>query len=139
MLIPVSIVVPLKFKDNKVFVWGQVRHSQDSLNGLVEFPGGKIETDETPEICAHRETQEETGVVLDSNQIKEFKVYETDVDHKRVQIFVFIYNDLEQCFDQSGWHPIDLLAEESEKIPPINLTILREISMYFQDVTFKDD
>jgi len=41
-----------------------VRSENVALAGLHEFPGGKCFPDETPEACAIRECQEETGILV---------------------------------------------------------------------------
>jgi 8-oxo-dGTP diphosphatase len=47
--------------DNRVLL--AQRPQGKSLAGLWEFPGGKVETGETPEECLVRELQEEIGIV----------------------------------------------------------------------------
>jgi 8-oxo-dGTP diphosphatase len=46
--------------DGRVLV--QQRPADKSMAGLWEFPGGKIEPDETPEAALVRELQEELGI-----------------------------------------------------------------------------
>ncbi len=47
-------------KDNKILI--AKRASDKHLAGYWEFPGGKIEDEETDELCLVRELQEEMGI-----------------------------------------------------------------------------
>lgn len=55
-------------KGDQVLV-GQ-RPENHSLAGLWEFPGGKIESGETPEIALARELSEELGIEAEVGQLK---------------------------------------------------------------------
>jgi 8-oxo-dGTP diphosphatase len=57
------VAVALIASDGSVLM--QRRRLNSAHGGLWEFPGGKIEGDETPEIAAFREIREELGVDLD--------------------------------------------------------------------------
>lgn len=60
-LTPLFVVaVALVGPDGQILM--QQRHLQAAHGGLWEFPGGKIEAGESPEIAAVRELQEELGV-----------------------------------------------------------------------------
>jgi 8-oxo-dGTP diphosphatase len=68
MILPVSIVMFVKDIGPKgLKLWMQRRVSTGPLNGLMEFPGGKIEPLESSEDAGRREVQEEVGV-----EVKEF-------------------------------------------------------------------
>lgn len=49
-------------KDNKILI--ARRAANKHLAGYWEFPGGKIEDNETPEICLKRELNEELGITV---------------------------------------------------------------------------
>lgn len=45
------------------------RHRDDEMGGKWEFPGGKIEQDETPEACLQRELYEELDILVDVDEL----------------------------------------------------------------------
>lgn len=61
-LIPVVAVALLR-EDGRVLM--QRRRYQSFHGGLWEFPGGKVEADESPESALLREIDEELGIALD--------------------------------------------------------------------------
>ena len=55
-----SSIACIAYKDGKIFV--AKRKSVGDMGGKWEFPGGKIENGEAPELAIKREMQEEFGV-----------------------------------------------------------------------------
>lgn len=60
MSTPVNVAIALVFRGEKLLITRRLPDAH--LEGLWEFPGGKIKAAETPERCAEREVLEETGV-----------------------------------------------------------------------------
>ena len=54
-------------KDGKILI--ARRKQKDPLGGKWEFPGGKLESGETPEACLKRELREELGI---ETRVEEF-------------------------------------------------------------------
>ena len=55
-----KVIAALLIQDNKCLI--ARRKAGDKLAGWWEFPGGKLESGETPEECLVRELQEELGI-----------------------------------------------------------------------------
>ncbi len=62
---PLLLVAAAVLIDAHGKVLVQQRPYQKSLGGLWEFPGGKIEEGESPEVALIRELAEELGIVVD--------------------------------------------------------------------------
>lgn len=69
--IPTSmLVVALALFDGEGRVLLQQRLPEKHHGGLWEFPGGKVESRETPRLALVREIEEELGIVLDPAQLE---------------------------------------------------------------------
>lgn len=64
------LVVAAVLRDRNGRVLIQQRRQGDAHAGLWEFPGGKVEPNETPEIALVRELAEELGVAVDPVRLR---------------------------------------------------------------------
>jgi 8-oxo-dGTP diphosphatase len=62
----VRVVCGIIWKDDKVFI--SRRKTEKSLGGYWEFPGGKIEEGEKPELALQRELEEELAMKVKVNE-----------------------------------------------------------------------
>ena len=122
---------PTSFK-----IWTQVRLEEGPLYGKLEFPGGKIEVGETPEMACRREVHEEVGVLLPQNEkLVLFKYQDYSVESKNICLFVFISKFADFEAEKGDWHEITY-TEKSDylqgKIPPINHVIIDDLAVYIK-------
>jgi 8-oxo-dGTP diphosphatase len=89
---PIKVVCGLIWKDNKIFI--ARRKPEKSLAGFWEFPGGKIEMNELPELALTRELKEELSMV-----VEKLKYFGTNIyQYKTFKIELIAYD----CFFKEG-------------------------------------
>ncbi len=105
----ISIVIPYIVQADELIVYVQKRMEDGHLDGLYEFPGGKIEIGETPYDAAKREYLEEVGHNLEEAGLKLFSNFSYSYEDRDLQFYIF-------CFDVSmNRMAVNGLAEQ--KIP----------------------
>jgi 8-oxo-dGTP diphosphatase len=133
----VSIVLFLKEISATGFkVWVQVRLEAGPLYGLLEFPGGKIEDGETPELAARREILEEVDFIIPEDaRLVLFKLQEYGHETKNLCLFVFLSDCANMPEAKGQWLEMSYAQKSSifmGKIPPINHVILDELAIYIE-------
>jgi len=123
--IQVSIVVPFKIEGDVLSIWMQRRESSDELKGLLEFPGGKVEKEETPFNAAIREVQEETGVGLEAARLMPNMTYKSSLKDKTVVLNIFTYKSHGEF--AGGWYKVEEIDRYFDDIPPANKKFLKDV------------
>ena len=81
----IDVSAGLIFRDGKLLI--TQRHADAHLGGLWEFPGGKLECEETFESCLVRELREELGIEVAVHGLIE--TIEHEYPEKRVRLKFF--------------------------------------------------
>jgi 8-oxo-dGTP diphosphatase len=107
--VAISLVCPVKrqagAKASKSQLWMQKRQDKGELDGKWEFPGGKVEQEETPTEAALRELREETGLYLKASELQflgEFE-YEYTSLARKLHFHLFLAdlpNEQQEALDQ---------------------------------------
>jgi 8-oxo-dGTP diphosphatase len=84
----IAITIPFQRVKGGLLLWTQTRQEDGPLNGLEEFPGGKIEVGETPTQAACREYMEEVGVELEACDIELFGMHHHQYDDRNVILYI---------------------------------------------------
>lgn len=118
-VIPVTCAIIIH--QNKILV--AKRSSKMSQSGLWEFPGGKVENNESKEECLIREIKEELGLEIIVKAKLNSSTFEYSPE-KVIQLFPFI------CLWKSG----DLKLLEHEKVIWIAIEELENLNLAPADI-----
>ena len=82
----IKVTCGLIFSEEKIFLCR--RNPKKSLGGYWEFPGGKVERDESFENCLKRELQEELN--MDVNVIRHFMTIQHHYEDFAIELISFL-------------------------------------------------
>lgn len=85
----IKIVVSIALINNADEILLSKRPKNKHLAGFWEFPGGKIETNEVPEIALIREIKEELDINIDKKCIAPLSF--SEFDYKEFQLLLLLY------------------------------------------------
>lgn len=127
MIKTISLVIPFN-KEKGLSIWLQIRKSKDLLNGLLEFPGGKIESKEEPIEAAIREFEEEVGVIIKKDELSLLKIHTHSSDSKQL-FYIYGFHCDTSRLSLEGWNHFSNQNLDSYrgKIPSENLIFLKDI------------
>jgi len=96
------------------------------LAGYAEFPGGKCLVTETPEQCAVRECQEETGLHVVVNRLLERVTY--SYPHGEVELSFFLCTWDGKSAPTPPFRWVECSELPALRFPEANRTLLRRLS-----------
>ena len=111
---------------NEIFV--QKRPIGKAMAGLWEFPGGKVEHEETPESALVRELKEELGIVVEASNLIPVTFASEPLEGKNLLLLLYL------CREWQG----EPAALESLAIDWVSIDQLRELPMPPADEPFAD-
>lgn len=123
----ISIVIPYN-KEVELKLWFQKRKSKDNLDGLSEFPGGKIEANELPVEAAVREFKEEVGISISEEDLELFKIHK----HSSIDNFIFYIFGLNVGLDALPFEGWSLIKDRD--LNSSGLNILEENYVFMKDI-----
>ena len=129
-LIPVALAIFHRIQDKKLQVWTQVREDDGPYHGLLEFPGGGIEAEETPLKAVIREVDEEVGICITQDGHKFIGIYPNESPQRTILLYVFLFPDQPALEGKGKWLDIQAPALSSiykDQIPGPNHKIIDDL------------
>lgn len=125
---PIEVAVAIIPNSNGKILITQRSHST-SHPGSWEFPGGKLDRDETPRQCLFREALEEIGINIHKAQ----KISKIQHDYINKSVILHVYmiekysGQARCCEDQINLHWAEINELQNYKFPEANISIIELI------------
>ena len=129
----VSVVIPLRKQGVKWQAWVQLRREQGSLDGYLEFPGGKIEVGETAAQAGARELLEEVNIKIDESELKLFQVTNHTYSDRHVclNFHLLFINSENSAWNIGQWYDLSELL--NQKLLEANILVLKNLINYVEN------
>ena len=118
----IDVTAAILFKNDKLLI--AQRKSGDKLPDEWEFPGGKVENDETPEQCLKREMKEEFGIDVIVGEFLGESVYH--YDHISIRLLAY----------RAFWNTGELKIREHQSIRWVTINQIDQFDFAPADMPF---
>ncbi|MBW2491105.1 MAG: (deoxy)nucleoside triphosphate pyrophosphohydrolase [Deltaproteobacteria bacterium] len=118
----VKVTAAILAKNNKIII--AKRGFDDELANKWEFPGGKIEIDETPEQCLKREMKEEFDIDISVGEYLGSSIYH--YDHLSIELLAY----------RTYWEGGEIDLKDHDDFKWISLEQLADFDFAPADLTF---
>lgn len=128
---PIRVTAGIVIDSRKVLL--AKRENSGHLGGFWEFPGGKIETGETPFTCLKRELREELQITLDQDSASFFDISYYEYGMKRVFLIGLTvtryFGDIHPTeHEEIRW--IEIAGLETMALAPADVPFARRLKRY---------
>ena len=126
----IVLVSAVALVDSDGLVLLSQRPKEKLMGGLWEFPGGKVEKGETPEVALIRELKEELGILIWNSCLAPLTFASHDYNNFHLLMPLFICRRWEGTPEPKEgqnlkWvHPIDM---KNYKMPPADIPIISRL------------
>ncbi len=125
----IKVVCGIIFKEDKIFLCR--RNALKSLAGYWEFPGGKVETNETEEASLYRELLEELGMKVTIDKYFHSVVHTYDTFTIELIAYLCQFQEATYIFtDHDRYEWVDKHELLHWQLAPADIPIARELIKY---------
>ena len=118
----IKVTAAILFKNNKLLI--AQRKTEDRLSNKWEFPGGKVENDETPEECLKREMKEEFGIDVSVGEFISESLYH--YDHISISLLAY----------RTFWNNGELKIKAHQNIEWVTISQIGQFEFAPADIPF---